>query len=132
MLRRVVAFFFSKRSIARLTGVHPALVAVMQRAILISNTDFAITEGLRTLARERQLLAKGATRTLRSRHLDGHAVDVEAFVEGKATWQWSAYVSVAAAVATASEQLEIPTVWGGSWRTFRDGTHFELARAAYP
>lgn len=75
-----MAFRLSSRSLARLDGVHPDLIRVVKRAIQITPVDFGITEGLRTKERQKELVAKGASRTLKSRHLTGHAVDVVAYI----------------------------------------------------
>ena len=130
------------RSLKRLEGVHPDLVAVVIRAAEISEQSFIITEGLRTIERQKKLVAAGASTTLRSRHLTGHAVDVAAFVDmdgsGDYTsgdnirWDWPLYSRIAAAMKSAAFQLNIPIVWGGDWKTFKDGPHFELDRKQYP
>lgn len=120
------------RSLARLTGVHPDLVSIVKHAAAISALDFAVTEGLRTLARQHELLAAGATTTLHSRHLTGHAVDLAAMVGGEIRWDWPLYHTLAATMKTAAKSLSIPLEWGGDWRTFKDGPHFQLPFASYP
>lgn len=123
---------FGKTSEARLKGVHPDLVKVMRLAIARTPIDFTILEGLRTLARQKELLAAGATQTMNSRHLTGHAVDVAALVGGKVRWDWPLYEKLAAVILAAAKELSIPVVWGGSWKTLKDGPHFELDRKFYP
>lgn len=130
------------RSLKRLEGVHPDLVAVVIRAAEISEQPFIVTEGLRTIERQKKLVAAGASTTLRSRHLTGHAVDVAAFVDmdgsGDYTsgdnirWDWPLYSRIASAMKGAAFQLNVPIVWGGDWKTFKDGPHFELDRKQYP
>jgi len=115
-----------------LVGVHPDLVRIVRRAAEITSTDFTITEGLRTIARQKQLMAVGATRTMRSRHLTGHAVDLAAKVNGTIRWDWPLYSRLAVAMKTAAEGLNLPIEWGGDWRTFKDGPHFQLPWATYP
>lgn len=127
-----MSFRLSSRSRAHLTGVHPALVAVVERAITKSPVDFMITEGLRSSDRQAALVAAGASRTQRSRHLTGHAVDVAALVDGQVRWDWPLYGRIAAAFKAAATELETPIVWGGDWKTLRDGPHFELDRRAFP
>ena len=120
-------FEFSKRSLDRMKGVHPDLVAVMHKALEYSTVDFAITEGLRTVERQARLLADGKSTTMNSRHLTGHAVDVMAYTsEGKGTWEWDYYEAIAVAVKKAAQELDVMIVWGGDWITFKDGVHFEL------
>ena len=125
-------FKFSKRSLQRLEGVHEDLRSVMMYAITISPVDFAITEGLRTLDRQKQLLEAGASKTLNSRHLTGHAVDVAAFIGRELRWDWPLYERIADSVKQAAKVVQIPIEWGGDWKRFRDGPHFQLPWEIYP
>lgn len=127
-----MTFSFSSRSENNLRGVNPDLVLVARRALAISPVDFAITEGLRTLARQKQLVAGGKSQTLRSRHLTGHAVDVFACPTPAGSWEWKYYAQIAAAFKQAATTLNIPIEWGGDWQTLKDGPHFQLPRTAYP
>ncbi len=130
------------RSLTRLEGVHPDLIGVVKRAAEITDTPFIVTEGLRTIERQKKLVAAGASRTLRSRHLTGHAVDLAAFVDldgsGDYTkgdnirWDWPLYSRLGANMKSAAFHLNVPIVWGGDWVTFKDGPHFELDRKQYP
>lgn len=122
----------SKRSLQRLDGVHPDLVKVVKRAIQITAVDFTVLEGLRTLERQRQLVAAKASKTMNSRHLTGHAVDLGAYVAGEVRWDWPLYHQIAAAVKQAARELGVPIEWGGDWRTFKDGPHYQLPFASYP
>lgn len=125
-------FRLSTRSRDRLKGVHPDLVRVVERAIQLTGVDFMITEGLRTPARQAELKRAGASQTLNSRHLTGHAVDVAAWVDGDVRWDWPLYPHIAAAFKQAARELNTPIIWGGDWPRLRDGPHFELDRKAYP
>ena len=127
-----MTFALSTRSRQRLAGVHPDLVKVVERAIQLTTIDFAVTEGLRTPARQKELVAVGASKTLNSRHLTGHAVDVAALVNGSIRWDWPLYAKIADAMKSAAKEVSVPIVWGGDWRTFKDGPHFELDRKRYP
>lgn len=123
-------FNLGTRSRQNLSGVHPDLVDVVKRAIEITEQDFSVIEGVRHINRQRELVAKGASKTMNSRHLTGHAVDL-------APWpiDWddlSRFEQVADAMKQASEELDVPVIWGGDWRTFYDGPHFELDRKVYP
>jgi peptidoglycan L-alanyl-D-glutamate endopeptidase CwlK len=92
-----------------------------------------VTEGRRTRARQQELLESGASRTMNSRHLSGHAVDLAPMENKRIPWEdWSAFAAVAGAMKQAAAELRIPLVWGGDWTTFRDGPHFELPREVYP
>lgn len=127
-----MTFMFGARSIANLKGVHPDLVAVMQRAITMTPVDFMITEGLRTKERQAQLVKAGASKTMNSRHLTGHAVDIAPVVAGEVRWDWELFRRIAPVIKEAAAKLKTPIVWGGDWRTFKDGPHFELDRKHYP
>ena len=127
-----MAFRLSKKSLDRLTGVHPDLVSVVKRAIEISEIDFTVLEGVRSQARQEQLLKAGASQTMKSRHLTGHAVDLGAFVGGSVRWDWPLYDKIAAAMKAAAAELKIPLEWGGDWRSFKDGPHYQLPWKAYP
>lgn len=127
-----MAFRLSQRSVRNLAGVHPALVALVHEALALSPVDFMVTEGLRTEARQAALVRVGASRTAQSRHLTGHAVDVAAMVDGQVRWDWPLYPRIARAFKAAAARQGTAIVWGGDWRTLRDGPHFELDRAVYP
>jgi peptidoglycan L-alanyl-D-glutamate endopeptidase CwlK len=123
---------FSQRSKKALEGVHPDLVKVVTRALELTEVDFGVIEGLRTIEKQREYFAKGATRTMNSRHLTGHAVDLAAFVGKDLRWDWPLYHKIAVAMKAAAKELNVPIVWGGDWRTFKDGPHYELNRSTYP
>lgn len=141
-------FALGTRSRERLKGVHPDLVRVVERAIQLTEVDFTVLEGLRTAARQQQLVKSGASKTMRSRHLTGHAVDLGALAAGEVRWDWGLYLKIAEAMRTASVETDIPIRWGGTWkllsaikgpitakvlsRSFPDGPHFELPTTAYP
>ena len=114
-----------------LKGVHPDLVKVVEKAITLTEIDFRVTEGLRSKTRQIELVNKGASKTLDSRHITGHAVDVVALIGGSVRWDWPLYDKIAKAFKQAAKELNIPIVWGGDWKTFKDGPHFELDRNVY-
>jgi peptidoglycan L-alanyl-D-glutamate endopeptidase CwlK len=131
-----MTFKLGTRSMQRLDKVHPDLVTVVKRAIEISSVDFTVLEGLRDFKRQQLLVKQGASTTLNSMHLankDGlsRAVDLGAYVGGSVRWDWPLYYHIAAAMKLAANELGIPIVWGGDWRTFKDGPHFELDRKVY-
>lgn len=155
-----MAFRLSKRSEERLEGVHPDLVEVVRLAIQITPHDFGVSEGVRDLDRQRDLVRRGLSQTLDSRHLTGHAVDLVAMDGRSAVWDWPAYYVIADAMMTATRARDTALRWGGAWhvtdiretelpaeelssdyvtlrrsegrRPFLDGPHFELPRAVYP
>lgn len=127
-----MSFRLSQRSLDRLAGVHPALAGVVKAAILRTPVDFMVTEGLRTPERQAALVRAGASRTMKSRHLTGHAVDVAAVVDGQVRWDWPLYPRIAGAFKAAARERGVALIWGGDWKTLRDGPHFELDRAEWP
>ena len=122
----------------RLAGLHPDLVRVVERARL--TVPFIVVEGLRSRERQERLVAIGASRTLASRHLTGHAVDLAYWLDdgdgapeaGEIRWDWPLARKIAEAMKAAAAEQRVALVWGGDWKTFRDGPHFELDRRRYP
>jgi peptidoglycan L-alanyl-D-glutamate endopeptidase CwlK len=127
-----VTFRLGLSSKSKLVAVHPALVAVVNRAIEITEVDFGVTEGVRSVARQRELFAQGKSKTLNSRHITGHAVDLVAMVLGNVTWEWDYYRQIASAMKEAAKELNVDMEWGGDWTDFKDGPHFQLTWASYP
>lgn len=140
-------FVLGANSLAKLNGVHPDLVKVVKRAIEISRVDFAVIEGVRTKERQRELVRKGASKTMNSRHISGNAVDIVPIIDGKISWDFNHYYPLAEAMATAADELGVRVRWGGAWciinnrknhptdwvkayraggGRFLDGPHFEL------
>jgi peptidoglycan LD-endopeptidase CwlK len=136
-------FYFGSRSKSKLVGVHPDLVKVISKAIQLSEVDFSITEGVRDIERQKILVKQGFSKTMNSKHLkqtDGysHAVDVMAVgdLDGDGvvglgdkehTWDKELYGKINKAVEKASQELGIKVKWGGNFKSFFDGPHFELA-----
>jgi peptidoglycan L-alanyl-D-glutamate endopeptidase CwlK len=130
-----MGYKFGSGSTSKFKNVHPDLVKVARRAIELTEIDFRITQGERTVAEQRVLFAKGASKTMKSRHIPStnrsrmaEAVDVVALIAGKVRWDWPLYPKIAAAFKQASKELGIPITWGGDWVGFRDGPHFELKK----
>lgn len=121
-------FKLSKSSLDKLQGVKKPLVDVVKRAIELSEVDFGVSEGVRTLERQKALYEAKKSLTMNSRHLTGDAVDVYAWVNGYVDWNFSNYEKIAKAMFKAAEELGIEIEWGGSWKSFRDGPHFQLKR----
>lgn len=134
----MTSYTLSTRSLKRLEGIHPDLVRVVKLAIQISKVDFMVGEGMRTIARQRELVAQGASKTMNSRHLTGHAVDLIALLDTdgdgdkEVSWHGPSYYLIAEAMKLAAKQLKVPLEWGGDWKTFFDGPHFQLPFASYP
>ena len=149
-----MTFKLSRRSADNLIGVDPDLVAIVERAIRITKVDFAVTEGVRTAARQRELIAEGASQVVDSAHLKGRAVDLVAFLGGRISWELNLYDNIADAMRQAALEVNIGLRWGAAWnvpdirhwggtmeqamihyidtrrklgrRPFVDGPHFEL------
>lgn len=122
-------------SIKRLAGVHHDLVQVATRAhemAVAKKLDFKITEGLRTLARQKELVASGASKTMDSRHLTGHAFDFVPVVGGIITWKWPAFWPLVSIFEAAAHELGVEIRPGARWTDFPDGPHIELNRKFYP
>ena len=94
----------------------------------LSEIDFSVIEGLRTKERQAELVKAGASRTINSRHITGHAVDLAAVVGGEVRWDWPLYEKIAKAMKQAAYELNINIEWGGDWKSFKDGPHFQLVR----
>lgn len=125
------------RSERNLESVHPDLAGIIREAIgrLAERDDglgAIVIEGRRSTVRQAELVKAKASRTMRSRHLTGHAVDLMATVGGEGRWDWPLYPRVAAVVKAVARERGIPIVWGGDWKTLVDGPHYELDRLAYP
>lgn len=149
-----MAFKLSKRSLSRLEGVNPKLVTVVTTAITMSKIDFGVICGLRTIEEQRELVAKGASQTMKSKHIDGNAVDLMAYIGGRGSWEMNLYDDIADAMKIAADEHDIQIRWGAAWhipdlrewdssmqdamneyidlrrsqgrRPFIDGPHFEL------
>ena len=149
-----MSFKLSQRSLDKLDGVNPKLVAVVQKAILLTKVDFGVTYGLRTVEEQEKLVAAGRSQTMKSKHITGHAVDLMAYVDGKGCWELNVYDDLADAMAQAARDEGVAIRWGAAWhindirmykgtmeqammdyidlrrsqgkRPFIDGPHFEL------
>lgn len=119
------------RSLQRLDKAHPLLAKVIIEAAKNSPVDFEISETLRTKARQEQLFKAGATMTMNSRHLTGHAADIYCTVNDKVRWDWPLYLKAANHIKATAKRLGIAIVWGGDWKSFKDGPHFELDRKVF-
>ena len=127
-----MAFSFGSRSLKRLEGIHPDLRRVLDMAIASTPIDFTVLEGVRTLECQHQLFDQGATKTMNSRHLTGHAVDIAPIVGGQVSWEWPLYYKLADVVKAAATVENVRLQWGGDWKTFKDGPHWELKWSHYP
>lgn len=123
----------TERDLSRLAGVNPDLVRVIQRAAAITSMPFTVLEGLRTLERQKKLVEQGASKTLDSRHLTGHAVDIVPLDEkGQPSWHWPLYHRLAVIIKRAAQDEGVPIEWGGDWKRFKDGPHWQLPKNLYP
>jgi peptidoglycan L-alanyl-D-glutamate endopeptidase CwlK len=122
---------WSAASEKKLSTTHPDLQRVMNRALCMSPLDLTVVEGIRTIQRQRKLVASGASKTMNSRHLTGHAVDIAPFTDGAVSWHWPHYHQIAPVIKEAAELEGVPIEWGGDWK-FKDGPHWQLPWKDYP
>lgn len=126
---------YSKRSLMNLEGIHRDLRAVCDKAIELAqdvDIDFIITDGCRTVEEQKVFVATGKSKTMKSRHLGGFALDYVALVDGRASYAWADMERVAELFKDAARELDIPIKWGGDWKSFKDGPHIELDKERYP
>jgi peptidoglycan L-alanyl-D-glutamate endopeptidase CwlK len=150
-----MSYRLSYASMQKLEGVHPDLVKVVCLALDYSEVDFKVLEGVRSPTRQAQLVKAGASQTLNSRHITGHAVDLGALIDGEIRWDWPLYYKIGQAMRRTSQELGVPVRWGGVWdrrladlgdnlakevqsycsrhtgKDFIDGPHFELPAELY-
>jgi peptidoglycan L-alanyl-D-glutamate endopeptidase CwlK len=126
------------RDLDRLKGVHPDLVRVVTRAAQVTPIPFMVVEGLRTTQRQAQLLRDRKTTTMRSRHLTGHAVDLVPLADVdedgdiEVSWRWHDFYRLAPVIKSVAVEFGVHVEWGGDWRDFKDGPHWQLPWKNYP
>ena len=119
-----MSFKLSVRSNAKLEGLEPRLVAVVKSAIFKSKIDFGVICGMRTTKEQEALVSKGASQTMKSKHLDGLAVDLMAYIGSRGSWELNLYDDIADAMAEAAREIDVPIRWGASW-TVPNIAHFD-------
>tara|TARA_R110000751_G_scaffold17226_1_gene53504 strand:- start:37 stop:492 length:456 start_codon:yes stop_codon:yes gene_type:complete len=149
-----MSYKLGKGSLAKLEGIDERMIAVVKYAINVTKQDFSVICGMRTIEEQKVLVAKGASQTMKSKHIDGLAVDLMAYVDG-GRWELNLYDEIADAMAEGAREIDVPIVWGAAWsvpniaqygegnmedamnsyidlrrsqgrRPFIDGPHFEL------
>ena len=116
-----MGFKLGKKSLRELEGVHPDMIQVVKKALKFSEIDFTIVDGIRTIEEQRDLVKRGVSQTMNSKHLRqsktgyGHAVDLVGLINGKARWEWPVVYQVAEAMKQAAEDHGVKIRWGGSW-----------------
>lgn len=124
-------FEFGRNSKKNLIGVHPKLIQLAEVALSYSTVDFGISEGLRTIERQRELVSSGKSLTMNSYHLPqednySHAIDVYAYVQGKTSYRERDMKAIAKAMYRASAELGIWIEWGGLWTDLVDLPHWQI------
>ncbi len=119
-------FSFSKASLDKMNGVNSKLVILMKEAIKSSPYDFKITEGLRTVERQKELVKTGKSKTMNSYHLKGKAVDIAVLINNNVTWDFKYYKEVANHIKEIAKKLGYVITWGGDWKSLKDGPHFQI------
>lgn len=123
----MVKYKFSKRSLSNIQGIDYRLIILLGLMLEYSPYDFVVTEGLRTRERQEQLVREGKSKTMNSRHLTGKAFDIAMLdKEGKVTWDLNYYKAFADVFLKLSERLGFKCEWGGNWKSFIDGPHFQI------
>ena len=112
-----MTFKLSRRSLDRLEGIDERLQSVVKMAITLSKTDFGVVQGMRTLEQQKELVAKGASQTMKSKHLEGKAFDIMAYVNGRASWELNLYDDLADAIKEAAGVVGVPSCWCAAWGT---------------
>jgi len=110
-----MTFKLSSRSEGRLEGINPKLIEVVKTAITLTKVDFGVTCGMRTVEEQEKLVASGASQTMKSKHLEGRAVDLVAYIGPNVTWSLNKYDEIADAMAAAAKQKGVALKWGAAW-----------------
>ena len=110
-----MAYKLSTRSQERLMGVEPELKEVVYEAIKVTKIDFGVIEGLRTEEKQKQLVESGASQTMKSKHLEGRAVDLMAYIGGRGSWELNVYDEIADAMKEAAVKVDVAVRWGAAW-----------------
>lgn len=113
-------------------GVHDELVDVMYVALTRTPVDFMVIEGLRTTRRQRELYTAGKSKTMNSRHLTGHALDLVPIIDGRISWDWKDFYKLEPAIKDVAHSIGVPIEWGGDWKSFPDAPHWQLPWKEYP
>ena len=130
-----MGYKLSSRSAGRLhkPETHPDIIKVVERAIELTEVDFGISQTVRTIEQQEENVRKGVSKTMKSRHIPSsnasgmcEAVDVYAWVDGGVSWDAEYYHQIADAFKEAANELDIEITWGGDWKSFFDGPHFQL------
>jgi peptidoglycan L-alanyl-D-glutamate endopeptidase CwlK len=135
-----MSFTLSARDEQRLVGVHPDLVMIVRGAALhyAGPGSFIVVEGLRTIEQQRAYFQAGKSKTMKSRHLTGHAVDLAPKVDLdgdgdlELSWALSDFYPINDAMRASAAALGKSVEWGGSWASFIDAPHFQLSWSKYP
>src|SRR5210317_141098 len=126
-----MGYNLSQRSIDRMDGVDERLVACVKRAIELTEIDFGVTQGLRTIDEQRELVAKGASKTMKSKHIDGLAVDLMAYCSGD-RWELNLYDEIADAMKSGAEAVGVSVRWGAAWNVPDIGKWKGTSHTFYP
>ncbi len=110
-----MAFKLSSRSMKKLKGVDEGIVAVVKDAIDITKVDFGVTFGLRTLEEQKKLYESGRSQTMKSKHLEGRAVDLVAYFGSDISWELNVYDDICDAMAEAARKNDVAIKWGAAW-----------------
>jgi len=110
-----MSYILSERSRGNLMRVDKRLVDVVKTAIQVTTVDFGVIQGIRTVEEQKILVEKGASRTMKSKHIEGLAVDLMAYINGRGSWELNLYDNIADAMKKAALENEVAIRWGAAW-----------------
>ena len=110
-----MAYKLSTKSQERLMGLEPELKEIVYEAIKVTKIDFGVIDGLRTEEKQKQLVESGASQTMKSKHLEGRAVDLMAYIGGRGSWELNVYDEIADAMKEAAVKVDVAVRWGAAW-----------------
>lgn len=114
-----MTYSYGAASLKELAGVHPALVLVSNLAIGKSKgfgfCDWTVHDGIRTLEEQKRFFEQGFSRTMKSKHLEGRAVDLVPWIDGKPRWWWPQIYQIASCMFLAANEIGVAIRWGCVW-----------------
>ena len=140
-------FKFGRVSSQRLSNCHKDIQRLMHKAIEVSVIDFGIACGYRSVEEQQKLYQQGRSKpggivtyvdgvNRKSKHnsLPSTAVDIYAYVGGKAVWDKEHLYYLGGVIMTCAKNMNIPLRWGANFNqdadlkneNFYDLPHFEL------
>lgn len=113
--------------------VHPKLVRIVEKAILITDQDFSVHSGARTAEEQNKLYQIGRTTQKNRKPVTskdgyknksnhqvgpdgyGRSVDLVPWDGEKLVWDWDMIYHIASAMSKIAKERETRIRWGGNW-----------------